>query len=88
MTGDDDDDSRADVGSAAEPRAGDDDTKADGSDDDAPEGPSVRAISGGALAIRTPAEFETILGTADEVTFDLPEALDLHHLVRCTAIAP
>lgn len=85
MTGnDDDDDARVDAGSAAEPRAVDDDTDAD---DDAPQGPSVRAISGGALAIRTPAEFETILGTADEVTFELPEAFDLHHLVRGTTIA-
>jgi len=53
---------------------------------DAPQ-PAVRSISGGALMIRPPAQFETILGTADEVTFELPELLDIHDLVRGTTIA-
>jgi hypothetical protein len=90
---DDDDDSRVDGESAAAEASVDDaanvdePANTDDAGDDAPRGPSVRAISGGALAIRTPAEFETILGTADEITFDLPEAFDLHHLVRGTTIA-
>ena len=47
----------------------------------------LRGVSGGALVLRPPAEFETILGSPDDVTFELPDALDLYDLVRGTTIA-
>jgi tetratricopeptide (TPR) repeat protein len=52
---------------------------------DAPANIGPRPISG--PTIMPPAEFQTILGTADEVTFELPEFLDLEDLPRGTTIA-
>lgn len=78
-----------DEGTHEGPGSTDDDATAvdagDSTEIDAPANIGPRAISG--PTIMPPAEFQTILGTADEVTFELPEFLDLEDLPRGTTIA-